>query len=114
VEKQTDLVTILPPYAKTTSKIDVPFSFLGRNTPSRIVIISGDTSQVVPTFKNQVILYNLLVLFFIFLLLTVGLIFKFKRIWLIGVKEFIFAFPAKIFPERYGPNKNTKDSDQEK
>ena len=61
-------------------EVSVPFSFLGTRTPETVkVIVAGSTIEV-PTFKKQVIVYNLLALFGILAIIIIIAFVKFKKI----------------------------------
>lgn len=53
----------LLPYSTENFEITIPFSFLGKNTPEKIIIDVEGTRVEVPSNKVQVIVYNLLIIF---------------------------------------------------
>ena len=60
----TKNIQALPPYGKYTFEITSPFSFLGGKTPNTITVRIAGNSIEIPTSKNIVIVYSLLIFFF--------------------------------------------------
>ena len=73
-------IEVLPPFATYTTKINVPFSFLGGKTPNFVTVDVEDKRINIPTNKNQMILINLLVIFIIISLSTVLILIKLGKI----------------------------------
>ena len=73
-------IEVLPPFATYTTKINVPFSFLGGKTPNFVTVDVEDKRINIPTNKNQMILMNLLVIFIIISLSTVLILIKLGKI----------------------------------
>lgn len=77
---QTESIEILPPYASAEFFVSVPFSFLGRNTPENITVSVGTSQVEVPSFKKQVIIYNLVFIFLLAALAALAILVKLKKI----------------------------------
>ena len=71
-------IEVLPPYGKTTFQLEIPYSLLGRNTPSKAEIFALNSQIELKTYKNRVITDSLFVLFFIIIFLIIALIIKLK------------------------------------
>ncbi len=78
-EQQIMNVKTLIPFSNYEFEVAVPFSFLGSTTPHNISVKVGSSRVEVPTAKNLVIIYSL-VLFSVFLIaLLIFLIIRTKR-----------------------------------
>jgi len=73
-------IDVLPPYSSINLTVLVPYSFLGRSTPNTITISALDKSLAIPTFKNQVIIYDLLAIFLILSIVIFSLLIRFKKL----------------------------------
>lgn len=103
----TFYIDALPPYSSKQYTVTIPFSFLGTKTPERVLIVVSDSRVEVPTFKTQVIVYNLLVIFLGISAFAIFVIFRLKKI---DIKKNIRLTIEKI-KSRYGKgNQNIKDS----
>jgi len=91
-------IDALPPYSQKEFSVTIPFSFLGTNTPEKVLILVADSRVEVPTFKSQVIVYNLLVIFLGISALVVFVMFRIKKI---SLKRFIENSFSKI-KTKYG------------
>jgi len=80
-------IPLLTPYGKYEFSIKVPFSFLGRNTPHIIKITAGEESLDIKGAKLEVIIYNLASIFFISLIITLGILFKLGKIKIPKIKK---------------------------
>ena len=98
------VIPVLPPYASYEFKSRIPFSFLGTKTPEKVVVVAGNTEVQIPSNKNQVIIYNLLAIFFVFSLIITVVVVKIKNITFTNVKN-----KLKSIPERFKFNKNKED-----
>ena len=101
--------TIIPallPYASYEFKSHIPFSFLGTKTPEKVVVIAGDTEVQIPSNKTQVIIYNLLAIFFVFSLIIAVVVIKIKKITFAKVKNRLLTIPA-----RFKLKKNKKEEE---
>ena len=95
----SSFVSILPPYGISEMKTSIPFSFLGTKTPNQVVIVAGNSSLNLPSNKNQVIIYNLLILFLLFATLVIVIILRLKKINLIEkAKSFLKRLRLKKEP----------------
>lgn len=90
------IISALPPYASYEFKSRIPFSFLGTKTPEKIAIVAGDTEVQIPSNKTQVIIYNLLAIFFIFSLIIAVVVIKIKKITFVNVKKRLFNIPVRF------------------
>jgi hypothetical protein len=70
----------LPPFASVEFTSYIPFSFLGTKTPENVTISVNGTEVKIPGNKAQVIIYNLLVLFLVFSIVTVFVLFRLRKI----------------------------------
>ncbi|MBI3396965.1 transglutaminase domain-containing protein [Candidatus Woesebacteria bacterium] len=77
-------IDYLIPFSSDTFTIKVPFTFLGKNTPSTVSILAGDKKIEVPTNKTEVLIYSLLVLFLIFGLIIGLILLQFKKNYVNG------------------------------
>lgn len=69
----------LLPFQTYEVSLDIPFSFLGTNTPEQVTVSVKGESVTVPTNKNQVVIYNLLFIFFSTILILLTFLFRFKK-----------------------------------
>lgn len=70
----------IPPYGKYSLNVRVPFSFLGKNTPSIVKITAGNEKLEIESAKLDVIIYNLASIFLISLIITLGILYKLGKI----------------------------------
>ncbi len=70
----------LLPYSTETVEVAVPFSFLGIKTPDSVKVLVAGESVTVPTFKSQVIIYNLLALFVLLGLVVIMFYLRVKKV----------------------------------
>lgn len=101
------IIPVLPPYASYEFKSRIPFSFMGTKTPVKVVVVAGDTEVQIPSNKTQVIIYNLLAIFFIFSLIIAFVVIKIKKITFRKVKTWILLIPARL---KFKKNKNEQDN----
>lgn len=97
----SSFISTLPPYGVSEMKTDIPFSFLGAKTPNQVLIVAGNSSLNLPSNKNQVIVYNLLILFLLFATLVIAVILRLKKINLME--------RAKLFLKRLRPKEKPAD-----
>lgn len=86
---KTDLIEILPPYGDYQMQTVIPFSLLGRKTPSEVKIEAGGSTAFVPTFKNQVIIYSLIIFSAVLSSITLWALAKNKKFKTKQIGEFI-------------------------
>jgi transglutaminase-like putative cysteine protease len=79
ISQKQDYQEILPPFGHVVITTEVPFSFLGKSTPSRITITAGDKQINVPGFKKQVISYELIALSLLVIFLVVYILIRLKK-----------------------------------
>lgn len=77
---KTESLNVVPPYGKVDIEVNIPFSLLGINTPREIEVQVAGKKEVFPTFKNMVILYNLIAIFSVFFTTLVFVLIKTKKI----------------------------------
>ncbi|HJX45571.1 MAG TPA: transglutaminase-like domain-containing protein [Patescibacteria group bacterium] len=74
-----DTIKSLPPFTTSKFSFKIPFTFLGTKTPEKIVIMVEAKRLEIPSYKSSVILTSLVSLFIILLLITIIIVFRFKR-----------------------------------
>ncbi|MGA3292027.1 MAG: transglutaminase domain-containing protein [Candidatus Microgenomates bacterium] len=79
-ETSRDYVQVLPPFSNYQMSINVPFSLLGKNSPSVIAVEVGVTTAKVPTNKNQIIINSLLVISILLILIIFVVLIRLKKI----------------------------------
>lgn len=104
-EASRDFTEALPPYSKYEFNLSVPFSILGKNTPSMVKISVDGTELSLPTNKNQVIINSLMALFAFFALIIIGILIKLKRIPF----GHLFAKIRLLYEKTFGKAKNKTD-----
>lgn len=72
-------IKLLPPYASFETTAIVPFSFMGRKTPESVEILVADEKITIPSFKAQVIIYNLVALFVAILAVSTVIFIKIRK-----------------------------------
>lgn len=77
-------IEVLLPFQSYNTFINIPFSFLGTNTPKIVKVVVDQTEVSVETHRNQVIIYNLLFIFVIVFLILLIVFLKFKK-WKIKI-----------------------------
>ena len=80
-------IKVLPPHSKYTLKAVVPFSFMAINSPESVVLTLGDQRLEVPSFKNQIIIYNLVLIFLLLSLIVLVVFLKIKRIRIFNFRK---------------------------
>ena len=86
----SNFISILPPHGVFEMKTNIPFSFLATKTPSQISIVAGSSHLNLPSNKNQVIIYNLLILFLLLAALVSAVILRVKKINLLEKTKSFF------------------------
>ncbi len=77
---QTEQVEILPPFATYEFFVNVPFSFLGRNTPENITVSVEGKELTIPSFKRGVIIYNLVFIFVLVAIASLVILIRLKKL----------------------------------
>lgn len=98
-------INALPPYASYTMILNIPFSFLANKTPDKVEIILADQKIEIPSFKQQVIVYNLLAIFILFALIVLIIVLRIKRISL-------FKIYSRVFTKNAGQNQTSPEVTQ--
>ncbi len=96
VPKSQETLQVLPPYSANELSTIVPFSLLGNKTPDTVTVMVADSQITVPTFKKQVIIYNLLTLSLVLVGVTLFILIKLKKIRFEYLKERIGKVAQKI------------------
>lgn len=86
----------LPPFAKITFTVKIPFSFLGKSTPSIVKITAGGEKLEVQSAKSEVIIYNLALIFLISLISTLAVLLKLGKIKIPKIKTLFARKPRDI------------------
>jgi hypothetical protein len=73
-------IKVLLPFSSYEFELDIPFSFLGKNTPAKISLSILNNINEVRGVKDQVIMMNILAIFIVVIILVSLIIFKFGRI----------------------------------
>lgn len=100
------LIDSLYPFTSTTIEVPVPYSFLGKDTPDKITIAIDGSVVSVPTKKDRIIIYNLLV---IFVILFIILAWYLNRTGRIHIRRVFKSINEKV---RFKKTKSNKDVDQ--
>lgn len=80
IKKDTNInIEELLPFQETKKIVEIPFSFLGVNTPNIVMIEVLGKDISIPTNKKQVIIYNLLFIFVVTILILVTIMFRLKK-----------------------------------
>jgi len=101
-EADSSFILTFPPYSSQEIEVKIPFSFLGRKTPEKITVVVADARLTIPSNKKQVIIYNLLVLSFIFSV-TISAVF-------VRVKKINLGVQAKSLFGRIKPHAKNHDN----
>ncbi len=75
----------LLPFQTLKTEYNIPFSFLGAKTPEIVTVVLEGQRVNVLTNKNQVIIYNLLIIFIIVIFITVFAFIKLKRLTFVKI-----------------------------
>jgi len=79
-EVSRDFIETLPPYSSYKMKVNVPFSLLGKGSPSIVEVKVGGTSASITTNKNQVIIHSLLYISALLIFIMITILIKLKKI----------------------------------
>ncbi len=72
-------IVVIPPYANYEVPISVPYSFIGKSTPSKVGVVLGTVRQEVPTYKTGVIISNLAAILVIIFVITFAVYVRFVK-----------------------------------
>jgi len=93
---ETGFSEVIPPFGDYEMQAVIPFSFIGAKTPDQVKVEVQDEEVIVAGFKNQVIIYNLIILSFV----------------LLGVSLVILAKTGKLkFARRKNGDKKTQSDE---
>jgi len=80
VKKEANInILELLPFQESKSIVEIPFSFLGINTPNIVKVEVLGEEVIIPTNKKHVIIYNLLFIFVVTILILVTIMFRLKK-----------------------------------
>lgn len=85
------MIEVLPPFSSYEDTLNIPYSFLGKNTPSKIRVEVDGTSAEVPYNKGRVIITSLILLFIVFIVVIIYILWKNHRLNFLKVREFIYS-----------------------
>jgi transglutaminase-like putative cysteine protease len=101
VPQTRETIQVLPPYSSTTLSAVVPFSFLGNKTPDSVTVMVAESLITVPTFKKQVIIYNLLALSLVLFAVIIFILIRLKKIRFESIKGRFVKIIQKIKNVRF-------------
>ncbi len=73
-----DFDEVLPPFGNYETKVKIPYSFLGKSTPTDIRVVVDGSTVSIPTNKNGVIITSLAALFLVFIIILITLIIRMR------------------------------------
>lgn len=79
-EENRDYVPVLPPFSNYVTKVNLPFSVLGKTTPDKIKLVADNAQIEIPTDKSSVVIISLVSLFGAFLVIILAILFKLGKI----------------------------------
>jgi hypothetical protein len=83
--KNNGFIDILPPYSTYKMTVDVPFSFLGKNTPRKVTVLANGREATVITDKNKTVMYNLIAISVVLIIAIIALLLKLGKINIGGI-----------------------------
>ena len=101
IPQNKETIQVLPPYSSTTLSTVVPFSFLGNKTPDSVTVMVAESHITVPTFKKQVIIYNLLALSLLLFGVIIFILIRLKKLRLEFIKGRFVKIIQKIKNVRF-------------
>lgn len=75
-----DYIEALPPYSTYQTTLNVPYSFLGKNTPDKVKIVVDGSQISLPTNKTQTVIASFLAISAVFILIIIFVLVKTKKI----------------------------------
>lgn len=109
-ESSRDYIEVLPPFAKYSAQTSVPFSLLGKGSPSVVEVRVLSSTAKIATNKNQVIVTSLLVISALLIIVIIVLMIRLKKITFSKIFATIATVKRKIH-DRF-TKKTTKDKDR--
>ena len=109
-EQSREYVEVLPPFSNYTFSINVPFSLLGKKTPSIIEVRVIGTSTSVTTNKTQVIVNSLLAISAFLILIILLFLIALKKISFSKLFATIVSVKSKLYGKITGKFKKDKNS----
>lgn len=76
---QRQPIGIIPPYANYEIPVSVPYTFLGRSTPSKVTLVLGNTQKDASTYKTGVIISNLAIILIVIFVVTFSIYVRFIK-----------------------------------
>lgn len=107
LEHSREQIQILPPYATYKTKITVPFSLLGKNTPDKIRVAVAESFVELSTNKSQIVINSLLFVFVLFFIIIIFILVKLKKIKFDSITATIGSLYAKITGKSKQDTNNT-------
>lgn len=93
-----EYIETLPPFGKTSFKVEIPYSVLGNNTPTNAEVVVLDSIIKLKTYKNRVITDSLFVLSVLIIFLVIILIVRLKPKIILNIwYRIVNYFNKKIF-----------------
>ena len=109
-ESSRDFIEVLPPFAKYSAQTSVPFSLLGKGSPSIVEVRVMTSTAKIATNKNQVIVTSLLVISVFLILVIITLMIRLKKITFTKLFATIAIVKQKIrgkYTKKTTENKNS-------
>ena len=109
-EISRDFIEILPPYSSYKMSVKIPFSLLGKGSPSTVEVRAVGSSARITTNKTQVILNSLLVLSGFLIIVTFAVLIKLRKISFGKFFATIASYPKRIYDRFTKKANNNTDS----
>lgn len=78
-ESSRKKIESLPPFSNYESEIESPFSLLAANLPETVQVLVGDRKVTIGTERNKILIYDLTVLFLIFIAIVAVVFIRLKK-----------------------------------
>jgi hypothetical protein len=107
-KQSSNFIDVLPPYANYAYSISVPFSLLGKGSPSVVKVTANGVAAGITTNKTQVIINSLLAISAFLILIVIIILIRLKKIPFKRLFGTITSVKTKIY-DRF-TKKTPKDS----
>ena len=107
-KQSSNFIDVLPPYANYIYSISIPFSLLGKGSPTVVKVTANGVEAGITTNKTQVIINSLLLISAFLILIVVIILIRLKKIPFRRLFATIASVKSKIY-DRF-TKKPTKDS----
>jgi hypothetical protein len=107
-----DFVEILPPFSNYQTQVSVPFSILGKNSPSIVEVKVGGSSAKIVTNKSQVITISLLAISVLLVIVIIIVLIRLKKITFKRLFATIALVRQKIYDRFTKKASKTEDKPQ--